>query len=177
LIVVTSGSGGVFKSGIPIGKIDSSLNDNEIIVNLYRDFTQLKYVRISSQKKDVKLDASNKKIFEENNEQILKMNNQKEDIKILQQQKAIDEEIKSKLEIENTNLKEKLINIQTKLAEKNKKINKEKADKENVEFLNLNLLFGKKCKKTFFKPNLFMVNTNEYRACVLNKGPIKKARW
>ena len=176
LIVVTSGSGGVFKSGIPIGKIDSSSNDNEIIVNLYRDFKQLKYVRISSQKKDIKLDTSSKKIFQENNEQILKMNNQKEDIKILQQQKAIDEEIRSKLEIENTNLKEQLINTQIKLAEKNKKINKEKADKENVEFLNLNLLFGKKCKKTFFKPNLFKVNTDEYRACVLNKGPIKKAR-
>ena len=50
LIIVTSGSGGLFKSGIPIGKINQKniLNNNEIIVDFYRDFSQLKYIKILS---------------------------------------------------------------------------------------------------------------------------------
>ena len=45
-IVYTSGAGGVFKSGIPIGKI--SLNQNKNIqINYFTDFSQLRFVKIS----------------------------------------------------------------------------------------------------------------------------------
>ena len=45
-IVYTSGAGGVFKSGIPIGKI--SLNQNKNIqINYFSDFSQLRFVKIS----------------------------------------------------------------------------------------------------------------------------------
>lgn len=40
-IVYTSGSGAIFKSGIPIGKIVNKIN-----VNYFTDFTQLKFVKI-----------------------------------------------------------------------------------------------------------------------------------
>ena len=82
LIVVTSGSGGIFKSGIPIGKInlrDILGNKQYIIVNFYTDFSQLKYVKILSHtKENLNFDKSNKENYESNNDQIFEMNSQKE---------------------------------------------------------------------------------------------------
>ena len=47
IIAYTSGLGGLFKPGIPIGKIDSS---SEGKINFFSDFTQLNYVKIVSYK-------------------------------------------------------------------------------------------------------------------------------
>ena len=178
LIIVTSGSGGIFKSGIPIGKInltDTLENKQNIIVNFYTDFSQLKYVKILSHTKEYSnFDISNKKNYEINNDQIFKMNSQKENIKVLQQQKIINDEVRLKFELENIKLKENLINTQKKLEEQNKKIIEGQNKSKNLEFLELNLLYGHKCRKNFFKPKLFMIKTPEYRNCVLNKGLIKK---
>ena len=44
-IVYTSGLAGIFKPGIPVGKISSNSNN---IINFFSDFSQLEYVRISS---------------------------------------------------------------------------------------------------------------------------------
>jgi len=177
LIVVTSGSGGIFNSGIPIGNINSIgiLNDSEIIVDFYRDFSQLKYVKILSHTKEkIEIDQSNKKTFEANSDQILKINNQIEDIKVLQQQKIINEEIRVKFEIENNQLRENLIKINKKLIEQNKQIKKNQIKNQNVKFLELNLIHGHKCRKSFFKPMLYNYSSEEYRTCVLNKALIRK---
>ena len=176
LIVVTSGSGGVFKSGIPVGKITSIdiLEKNKIIVDLYRNFSQLKYVKISSHtKENINFDRSNKKIFEESNDQMIEINN---DIKVLQQQKIINDEIRIKLEIENNKLREDFIISQKKLTENTLQIKKEISKNKNIEFLELNLLYGPKCRKSFFKPNLFTINTNEYKDCILSQGVTKYLR-
>jgi len=45
IIAYTSGLGGLFKPGIPIGKID---NNSEGKINFFSDFTQLNYVKIVS---------------------------------------------------------------------------------------------------------------------------------
>ena len=45
--VYTSGSGAIFKSGIPVGKIS-----NKIQVNYHTDFSQLKFVKVVSFKKE-----------------------------------------------------------------------------------------------------------------------------
>ncbi len=45
-IVYTSGAGGVFNSGIPIGKIELDNNKN-LQVNYFTDFSQLRFVKIS----------------------------------------------------------------------------------------------------------------------------------
>ena len=45
-IIYTSGTGGLLKSGIPIGKIDQ--NENQNSVNFFIDFSQLRYVKVSS---------------------------------------------------------------------------------------------------------------------------------
>ena len=173
MIVVTSGIGGVFKSGIPIGEINlaDTLTNEKLIVNFYRDFSQLKYVKISSHtKKNINIDQSNKKIFKQNSSQIVQINNQAQDIVVLKQKNIINEEIKFKLQSENIRIKKDLINVQKELSESTKKNKESQIKKENLEFLQLNLLYGHKCRKNIFKPQLFKINTDEYRACVLNKG-------
>ena len=177
LIVVTSGAGGVFKSGIPIGKINSTdiLENNKIIINFTTDFSQLKYVKISSHtKENMNLDQSNKLVFETSKDKILQINNQVEDIKVLQQQKIIDEEIRGRLEIENTKLRSNLTGTQKKLKKRNEEIKINQIKNNNIKFLELNLLYGHKCKRSLFKPNLFKISTPEYRACVLKNEINKK---
>ena len=50
-IIYTSGSGGLFKTGIPIGKIDYIESKNKIFVKFFSNFSQLKFVKIVSYKK------------------------------------------------------------------------------------------------------------------------------
>jgi len=45
-IIYTSGTGGLLKSGIPIGKIEQ--NENKNSVNFFIDLSQLRYVKVSS---------------------------------------------------------------------------------------------------------------------------------
>ena len=45
-IIYTSGTGGLLKPGIPIGKIYS--NENQYLTDFFIDFTQLRYVQVSS---------------------------------------------------------------------------------------------------------------------------------
>ena len=177
LIVVTSGSGGMYKSGIPIGKINSAniSNDREILVDFYRNFSQLKYVKVSSySKENINFDKSNKKTFDTNKDQILKMNNQAEDIKMLQQQKIINTEIRIKFENENTKLRSSMLNIQKKLSTQNKLLNLDQIKSEHIKFLEFNLLHGHKCRKSFLKPKLYKVNSIEYKTCVFKKARYKK---
>ena len=177
LIVVTSGSGGIFKSGIPIGKVNlkDSLNKSEIIVDFFKDFSQLKYLKVLSYKQEeIQLDKVNKKIFKKNDEIISNINNLQADIKIFQKQNIISEEIRNKLEEENARLNKKLINTQKQIEEINKKDKKVKIENEEIKFLKLNLLYGHKCRRTFLKTKLYKINSPGYRVCVLNKGIIKK---
>ena len=180
LIVVTSGSGGLFKSGTPIGNINLTdiSENNKVVVNFYKDFSQLKYVKIVSHaKENVTLDKSNKMTFKTNSNQIFQINNQADDIKVLQQQKIINNEVRLKFELENNKLKKTLIDIEKELIKKNKKLKENLTKNKNLEFLELNLLHGHKCRKNFFRPKLYKIETAEYRNCVLNKGPINKTRW
>ena len=59
-IVYSSGSGGIFKEGVPIGKINIQKTEisvekkekNNIKVNFFSDFSQLQFVKIAEFKKD-----------------------------------------------------------------------------------------------------------------------------
>jgi len=175
LFVVTSGAGGIFKSGIPIGRIESDiLVNNKLVVNFYRDFSQLKYVKILSHiKENINLDQANRKKIKSDNDSIVLLN-KTDEIKVLQQQKIINEEIRIKLELENTKLRENLNNIQIELTKKIYQIKEDQIKSNNIKFLELNLLYGQKCRKSLFKPNLYKINTDEYKNCVLQKGFSKK---
>ena len=46
--VFTSGAGGIFKPGIPIGEIDKKQSNLEINVSFFSDFSQLRFVKLRS---------------------------------------------------------------------------------------------------------------------------------
>ena len=173
LLVVTSGIGGIFRSGIPIGEINlaDALENNKLVVNFYRNFTQLKYVKISSHRKENNntdnTDNPEKKKSQERYDQL-------QNIKILKKKKKIKYEKKIILQSENIKLKKDLNDAQNEIRKKNKELSKNREKSENLKFLELNLLHGHKCKKSLFRSHLYKVGSDEYRACILNEGPIKK---
>lgn len=174
MMVTTSGAGGLFKSGILIGKINFTENSttNNLKVNIYKDFSQLKYVKVISFSKEEKaLDQTSKDELETMDAQILEATKQKENIRILLEEKKIAEEVRKNIEIENSQLKRKIFNLQTKLTKTEEAVEEQKKQKENIEFLELNLLYGHKCRKTVFN-KLYKVGTPEYKKCVLQKGKI-----
>lgn len=172
MMVTTSGAGGLFKSGILIGKINFTENSttNNLKVNIYKDFSQLKYVKVISFSKEEKaLDQTSKDELKTMDAQILEATKQKENIRILLEEKKIAEEVRKNIEIENSQLKRKIFNLQTKLTKTEEAVEEQKKQKENIEFLELNLLYGHKCRKTVFN-KLYKVGTPEYKNCVLQKG-------
>ena len=172
ILVLTSGAGGLFKSGIPIGiikKEENILDKNEKIVNFYKDFSQLKYVKVVSFTKEKLTDESSKIATQELDNEIDKINQAKETINILLKQKKIAEEIRIEIEEEINFLKDQNIKLQNKLLSAENAINQNKRIIEEAQFIKWNDLYGKECKKTFYN-NLHKVGTEEYKNCVLSKG-------
>ena len=173
-IVVTSGAGGLFKSGILVGKINATENTimNSLRVDIYKDFTQLKYVKVISFSKEATvLDQASKKELKTMDDQILEATKKEENLRILLEEKKIAIEVRQNIEEENNQLKNKLFNLQTKLADLERSAQVQKNQEEEMKFLRLNLLYGHKCRKTIFN-KLYKVGTPKYRNCVLQKGKI-----
>ena len=102
-IVYTSGTGGIFKSGTPIGKL-KMFKENEstdYLVEFYSDFSQLKYVfaEVVSKKKIKKPNLDTLEVNSEINDPV------DTKIKILEDEKKIIEESNSKFIMENEQLK------------------------------------------------------------------------
>ena len=174
MMVTTSGAGGLFKSGILIGKINATENTelNDLNVDVFKDFTQLKYVKVISFSKEEKaLDQTSKKELKTMDAQILEATKQKENIRILLEEKKIASEVRKNIEEENSQLKNRIYNLQTKLLNTEEAIEEQTIQKEEMEFLKLNLLYGHKCRKAMFN-KLHKVGTPEYKNCVLQKGKI-----
>ena len=149
-VVYTSGSGGLFKAGIPIGKI-KNLNE-EKRVSLFSDFTQLSFVKILSYEKARIKAAAEAKLKAEKKAKI------KAEKARIKAEEAIKTE-KARIKAEESIKAEEDIRLKT---------------EEEKIFKELNLKYGSKCKKRIFN-ELYKVGTPEYRACVLNKGiKIKK---
>jgi len=172
MMITTSGAGGLFKSGILIGKINFTENSitNNLKVNIYKDFSQLKYVKVISFSKEEKaLDQKSKNELKTMDTQILEATKQKENIRILLEEKKIASEVRKNIEEENSQLKNRIYNLQTKLLNTEEAIEEQTIQKEEMEFLKLNLLYGHKCRKAMFN-KLHKVGTPEYKNCVLQKG-------
>ena len=173
-IVYTSGTGAIFKSGTPIGKL-RILNENSstnYVVEFYSDFSQLKYVfaevitkkEISNEKAEVESDTKLKNPLEaklkilENEIEIIEDTNQK----FKEENEALNNEI--------NNLNIKISNLDSKILSQKKAIGQINIEKKELEFLKLNLQFGHKCRRTFFNNKGYTVGSKEYKNCVLSKG-------
>ena len=185
--VLTSGAGGLFKSGIPIGVIDTSKDleiDSDKVVNFHRDFSQLKYLKIVSfMKEEIILDQISKNNLDVLDDVINSANDQQETLRILLEQKKIADEIRVKIQKENNALRNESIKLKKEsnflrnesvklkneiLIEK-KNNQKNKIQDDEMKFLKMNLYYGHKCRKNLIN-NGYKVGTAEYRKCVLNKG-------
>ncbi|MDA9604455.1 rod shape-determining protein MreC [Candidatus Pelagibacter sp.] len=174
LLVTTSGAGGLFISGIPVGKIraeETTSNDNDKIVDFYKDFSQLEYVKVISYSKDpVSLDLMSKEDSKQIDEEIKETSQNQEAMRILLEQKKIADEIRIKIGEENVNLKKNIVRLEKEVSSLKKNVKGQELQDEEIKFLRLNLLHSDKCKKSFLKSNLYKVGTPEYRNCILSKG-------
>ena len=170
-IVYTSGTGAIFKSGVPIGKLKISDEDKKtgFHVEFYSDFSQLKYVFAEIV---ILEDIKNSKNLE--NEQTNPIDAK---IKILEDELGIIEDSNNKFQEENDYLKTKINDLNDKINELNlsfldqkEKIDQFNIDKDELEFLRLNLIYSHKCQtKKLFSAG-YKVGTPEYKKCILNKG-------
>ena len=171
-IAYTSGTGSIFKSGIPVGRV--STLKSSFFVNFYSDFEQLKYVFVEIKEKKVTDNQSNL----ENNDNVETPTSDTEKIKldILLEEIRILEETNNKffdenqfLESATNELNNKIFNLENKLAIQDKKISQNIIDQEELEFLRLNLIYSSKCTRAAFKTG-YKVGTPEYKACILRRG-------
>jgi len=167
-IAYTSGSGSIFKSGTPVGNID--LSNENFLVNFYSDFQQLKYVfaEIEQVKKSINENENNDESILSSTEKI-KLDILNEELKILSEtnEKFLIENQSLKSEINNSN--NKILDLQKKIDLKDKQIAQNNINKEELNFLRLNLIYSSRCQKSAFKKG-FKVGTDEYKNCILNKG-------
>ena len=172
-IVYTSGTGAIFKSGVPIGILQSFKENsvNEYKVEFYSDFSQLKYVFVEIvTKKEISQAIENNNSNEINNPIDAKL-------KILEDELKIIEDSNQKFQVENENLKNEINNLNLKISNldneislKERTISQFNLDNKELEFLRLNLEYGHKCRKSFLNNKGFKVGSEEYKNCVLNKG-------
>ena len=171
-IVYTSGTGAIFKSGIPIGKVKIVENNDlkSYLVDFYTDFSQLKYVfaeiitKTDIKKKDQETSSNQKTPIDAK-------------LKILEEELAIIEQSNLKFKSENESLKSQINDLKNKMISfKNEnEIQKEKIkqfniDTDELEFLRLNLIYSRKCQSRKLFSTGFEVGTPEYKKCILNKG-------
>ncbi len=177
-IAYTSGTGSIFKSGSPIGKIIITKKEDykKIIVDFYSDFTQLKYV-FAEVKSENSIKENKDKIIDSNtdnsanlsNTEKIKLSILNEEIQILEDSNTLFIDEINKLKSSNNGLEDKILDLQKRINSQKKVINQNEIDKKELEFLKLNLIHSQKCRKNLFNAG-FKVGTKEYRACILSKG-------
>jgi len=173
-IVYTSGTGAIFKSGIPIGKliVEEDEKEKKFKVEFYSDFSQLKYVYAEvvtiTEIKDNEEEAQNDNVSK---------NPFNKKIKILEDEIKIFEDINLRFKEENESLKNNINNLNSEIStlkstifSQNEEIEQFNLDTEETEFLKMNLYYGHKCRRSFFNTKGFSVGTSEYKNCVMNKG-------
>ena len=175
-IIYSSGTGAIFKSGTPIGKIKDTTDQSsgKFIIEFFSDFSQLKYVFAEV---ITKSEIENKSLETSTQSESPSITPMSAKIKILEDELKIVEDIKQKFKGENDNLKIKIndlnnqiSNFKNEILSQKEKIAQFNLDKMETEFLKMNLYYGHKCRRSFFNSKGFTVGTDEYKECVMNKG-------
>ncbi|MDA8790977.1 rod shape-determining protein MreC [Candidatus Pelagibacter bacterium] len=167
-IAYTSGTGGVFRSGAPVGRV--SINQDEFSINFYSNFSQLKYVLVEIENSNSlsTTDNDQREIVLDDTESVkIKLLNDQIDILNDSNKKFLEEN--TELASQNKNLLIQNNKLENKIKKQTKEINQNQLDQEEFEFLKLNLLYSAKCQKSIFKKG-YEVGTPEYKNCILKKG-------
>jgi len=174
-IVYTSGTGGIFKSGIPIGKVKIVESDTskKFNVDFYSDFSQLKYV-FAEIITNVEIESTNQgaDLSNDQNPMSAKLKILEDELEIIEQSNLKFKDENENLKNEISNLNNKILDLESKTFNQKKKIDEFNLDTKELAFLRLNLEFGHKCRKSFFNSKGFSVGSPEYKRCVLSKGRI-----
>ena len=167
-IAYTSGTGGVFRSGAPVGRV--SINQDEFSINFYSNFSQLKYVLVEIENSNFlsTTDNDQREIVLDDTESVkIKLLNDQIDILNDSNKKFFEEN--TELASQNKNLLIQNNKLENRIKKQTTEITQNKLDQEEFEFLKLNLLYSAKCQKSVFKKG-YEVGTPEYKNCVLKKG-------
>ena len=167
-IAYTSGTGGVFRSGAPVGRV--SINQDEFSINFYSNFSQLKYVLVEIENSNFlsTTDNDQREIVLDDTESVkIKLLNDQIDILNDSNKKFFEEN--TELASQNKNLLIQNNKLENRIKKQTTEINQNKLDQEEFEFLKLNLLYSAKCQKSVFKKG-YEVGTPEYKNCILKKG-------
>ena len=176
-IIYTSGTGAIFKSGVPIGKLQSfgESTVNEYEVEFYSDFSQLKYVfaEIITQTEISQPSAeTDENSNEENNPLDAKLKILEDELKIIEESNKKFQKENENLKTEINSLKYKVLNLNNEISSQKQTIGQFNLDQQELKFLKLNLEHGHKCRKSFLNNKGFIVGSVEYKDCVLSKGKI-----
>ena len=170
-IAYTSGTGSIYKSGIPVGRIKKI--KSKFLINFFSDFQQLKYVFAEieqEQQNNVEIGQNSEAIDStQPSTEVIKLNILDEELKILNEtnERFLNENQKLKSEINDT--KNKILKLQKEIEQQNNIISQNTIDQKELNFLRLNLIYSSKCIKTSFGKG-YKVGTTQYRDCILNKG-------
>ncbi len=170
-IAYTSGTGSIYKSGIPVGRIKKI--KSKFLINFFSDFQQLKYVFAEieqEQQNNVEIGQNSEAIdSSQPSTEVIKLNILDEELKILNEtnERFLNENQKLKSEINDT--KNKILKLQKEIEQQNNIISQNTIDQKELNFLRLNLIYSSKCIKTSFGKG-YKVGTTQYRDCILNKG-------
>ena len=175
-IAYTSGTGSIFKSGIPVGIVRFEDQDerDKIFIDFYSDFTQLKYVLAEIDAVipiSTKIENTNQTENVANTEQI-KLDLISDELQILQESNTKFLEKNQELNSISNELIEQIETLKVERDYQKKIINQHDLDKQELEFLRLNLIYSSKCqsKKLFSKG--YKVGTPEYKECIMQKGKL-----
>ncbi len=173
-IVYSSGTGAIFKSGIPIGKIKIVENDQikKFYVDFYSDFSQLKYVFAEVITK-TELEKVDQQITDDQQEPIdAKLRLLEDELAIIEQSNMKFKDENEKLKSQVNYLNNKIISFQNENEIQKETIKQFNIDTEELEFLRLNLIYSQKCQSRKLFSTGFKVGTPEYKKCIMNKGKI-----
>jgi rod shape-determining protein MreC len=167
-IAYTSGTGGVFRNGAPVGRV--SINQDEFSINFYSNFSQLKYVLVEIENSNSLSTTDNDQteiVLDDTESVKIKLLNDQIDILNNSNKKFFEEN--TELASQNKNLLIQNNKLENRIKKQTTEINQNKLDQEEFEFLKLNLLYSAKCQKSVFKKG-YEVGTPEYKNCILKKG-------
>ena len=174
-IVYTSGTGAIFKSGVPIGKLKVLENEtiSKFYVEFYSDFSQLKYVFAEVITKTDIEDTSSQTAQNNtstNNPLEAKLKILENEIKIIEETNLKFKEKNEILEIQKNDLNKEIISLKNEILSQKKTINQFNIDIDELGFLRLNLEHGHKCRKSFLNMKGYTVGSTMYKKCVMSEG-------